>query len=93
MYISVYPVAMSIRRTNVYEENSLGIYTSEEEEDTSFLGISSILYAKIATHIGRQLSFDLWYVFLGVFIICIVESAQIQNAENYVGGVIVLIDI
>ena len=84
---------MSIRRTNVYEENSLGIYTSDEEEDTSFLGISSILYAKIATHIGRQLSFDLWYVFLGVFIICIVESAQIQNAENYVGGVIVLIDI
>ena len=39
MYISVYPIAVSIRRTNVYEEKSLGIYASEEEEgDTSFVG-------------------------------------------------------
>lgn len=39
---------------------------------------------RIATHIRRQLGFDLWYIFLGLFIICIVESAQIQNQNNYV---------
>jgi len=37
MYISVYPVAISIRRTNVYEEKSLGIY-SEEDENRSYIG-------------------------------------------------------
>jgi len=37
MYISVYPLAISIRRTNVYEEKSLGIY-SEENENRSYLG-------------------------------------------------------
>ena len=38
MYISVYPVAISIRRTNVYEEQSLGIYAREDETNASFLG-------------------------------------------------------
>ena len=43
MYISVYPVAISVRRTNVYEEQSLGLYAADEEEDgkgTSFVGTS-----------------------------------------------------
>jgi hypothetical protein len=26
MYVSVYPIAMSVRSTNVYEERSLGIF-------------------------------------------------------------------
>ena len=38
MYISVFPLAMSIRRTNVYEEQSLGIYADDDEENASFLG-------------------------------------------------------
>jgi Trk-type K+ transport system membrane component len=38
MYISIYPVAISIRRTNVYEERSLGIYAPEDEENPSFIG-------------------------------------------------------
>jgi Trk-type K+ transport system membrane component len=39
MYISVFPVAISIRRTNVYEERSLGIYAPEEEENMPLLGM------------------------------------------------------
>lgn len=38
MYISVFPLAMSIRRTNVYEEKSLGIYAGDDDEHTHFLG-------------------------------------------------------
>ena len=38
MYISVFPVAISIRRTNVYEEKSLGIYADEEDGNASFVG-------------------------------------------------------
>jgi Trk-type K+ transport system membrane component len=41
MYISIFPVAISIRRTNVYEEQSLGVYAHEDEENASFVGMSS----------------------------------------------------
>ncbi|KAL8923833.1 MAG: hypothetical protein Q9208_004394 [Pyrenodesmia sp. 3 TL-2023] len=33
MYISVYPVVITMRNSNVYEERSLGIYTEEPKDD------------------------------------------------------------
>jgi len=33
MYISVYPIAMSVRNTNVYEEQSLGLFDQDDVED------------------------------------------------------------
>ncbi|KAJ9604823.1 low affinity potassium transporter [Cladophialophora chaetospira] len=76
MYISVFPIAISMRRTNVYEEKSLGIYGSGSEEDEnepSYVG----------AHLRKQLSFDLWYIFLGLFIIAIVEGGQLSNTNQY----------
>ncbi|KAI9685174.1 MAG: low affinity potassium transporter [Bathelium mastoideum] len=80
MYISVFPIAISMRKTNVYEEKSLGIYPGQSEpgneEDAnqqSYLG----------AHLRRQLSFDLWYVFLGMFIISIVEGGRLANTNEY----------
>lgn len=78
MYISVFPIAISMRRTNVYEEKSLGIYGSaseenEDENEPSYVG----------AHLRRQLSFDLWYIFLGMFIIAIVEGSKLQNTNQY----------
>lgn len=74
MYISVLPLAILIRRTNVYEEQSLGIYARGDEahnEDTpsNFIG----------THLRNQLSFDLWFIFLGLFIICIAEKSKLDQ--------------
>ncbi|KAK4992170.1 low affinity potassium transporter [Elasticomyces elasticus] len=77
MYISVFPIAISVRRTNVYEEKSLGIWGGEEEEGEE--GDKSY----VATHLRRQLSFDLWFVFLGFFIIAIVEGPRLQNTNDY----------
>ncbi len=34
MYISVYPVVITMRHSNVYEERSLGIYTSDEHDSS-----------------------------------------------------------
>lgn len=73
MYISVLPIAISVRRTNVYEEKSLGIYGSpveenEDEGEPSYVG----------AHLRRQLSFDLWYIFMGLFIISISEGGRLQ---------------
>ena len=78
MYISVFPIAISLRRTNVYEEKSLGVYggsdeANENEGEKSYVG----------QHLRRQLSFDLWYVFLGLFIIAIVEGDHLQNTNEY----------
>jgi hypothetical protein len=76
MYISVLPIAISVRRTNVYEEKSLGIYGSQQEEnedegEPSYVG----------AHLRRQLSFDLWYIFMGFFIIAIAEGSRIQSGD------------
>lgn len=76
MYISVFPIAISVRRTNVYEEKSLGIFGGEEEVNED--GEPSY----VGQHLRRQLSFDLWYIFLGLFIIAWVEGDRIQDVAE-----------
>ncbi|KAL5623891.1 hypothetical protein BROUX41_003951 [Berkeleyomyces rouxiae] len=75
MYISVFPIAISIRRTNVYEERSLGMYESIYDDEEGDSGDVSY----VGTHLRRQLSFDLWYVCLGLFILAIVEGSKVQD--------------
>ncbi|KAG4444471.1 hypothetical protein IFR05_000062 [Cadophora sp. M221] len=75
MYVSVFPVAMSVRRTNVFEERSLGIWgRSNTNADTppSYVG----------AHLRRQLSFDMWYIFLGLFIIAIAEGKRLEDTQE-----------
>lgn len=81
MYISVFPIAISMRRTNVYEERSLGIYSAADEEDEGDDHSKEPSY--IGAHLRRQLSFDLWYVFLGLFVISIVEGSRLQNTNEF----------
>lgn len=122
MYVSVLPLAISIRRTNVYEEQSLGIYGSitdlkdleglnsglsdnevcttlnksntsvsnsiengEDNENKNRKGKTEseplTTRSFIGAHLRRQLSFDLWYLFLGLFIVCVCESGKIQNPD------------
>ncbi|KAF6837262.1 potassium ion transporter [Colletotrichum plurivorum] len=79
MYISVFPIAISIRRTNVYEEKSLGVYHNPDEDVEGTNENSAMSY--VGTHLRRQLSFDLWYVFLGLFILAITEGHRIQKKD------------
>ncbi|OJJ49024.1 hypothetical protein ASPZODRAFT_60309 [Penicilliopsis zonata CBS 506.65] len=82
MYISVFPIAISMRRTNVYEEKSLGIYSgADEEEDDESEHNNAPSY--IGAHLRKQLSFDLWYVFLGLFIIAIAEGSRLMDMNDY----------
>lgn len=80
MYISVLPIAISIRASNTYEEKSLGIYLPDEEEPDENQGTTSYILA----HVRNQLSFDLWYIFLGVFCICIAEADKIMEPDQTV---------
>ncbi|CCH59598.1 hypothetical protein TBLA_0B07820 [Henningerozyma blattae CBS 6284] len=149
MYISVMPVAISLRRTNVYEEQSLGIYgqgepdtsddegteedseeesddnneeedddeddddeeEEEEEEEEEYEEYDNLSRASsqrtkrkkkkalrkakkrkrakekkaashIGTHIMMQLSFDLWFLFLGLFIICLCEGGKLKDSTK-----------
>ncbi|KAF7593065.1 hypothetical protein BBP40_012082 [Aspergillus hancockii] len=73
MYISIFPIAISVRASNTYEERSLGMFSADGEVDEDN-GTKYIL-----AHLRNQLSFDLWYIFLGIFCICIAESNRIMN--------------
>lgn len=77
MYISVFPIAISVRRTNVYEEKSLGMYQEATEDDEN--AHSSFSY--VGAHLRRQLSFDLWFIFIGFFILSISEGSRLQSQD------------
>ncbi|KAF8070723.1 cation transport protein-domain-containing protein [Lyophyllum atratum] len=83
MYISVYPIAMSIRSTNVYEEQSLGIFPDEEEsgeEDFKPTGHRVTVWSRyLAMHARKQLAFDMWWVALALFLICVNERHNLDN--------------
>lgn len=102
MYIAILPIAISIRRTNVYEEQSLGIYgggddegeydrapTAAEEAENE-INDPEHLYDKkkkkhpsyVTAHLRAQLGYDLWYIFLGLFIICICEGTKIKDVTD-----------
>ncbi|THH17258.1 hypothetical protein EW146_g3518 [Bondarzewia mesenterica] len=66
MYVSAYPVAMSVRSTNVYEERSLGVFEEEVEDDEDIEDEKdypetdsrvSIWGRYLARHARRQLAF------------------------------------
>ncbi|CEJ94435.1 hypothetical protein VHEMI09968 [[Torrubiella] hemipterigena] len=76
MYIAVFPVAVALRASNTYEEKSLGVY--EREGDPNENNGSSYLL----THMQNQLSFDLWYIFLGIFCILVSESKRVMDPEE-----------
>ncbi|KAF2816340.1 high affinity potassium transport protein [Mytilinidion resinicola] len=76
MYISVFPIAISMRQTNVYEEKSLGVWSQADEEDDQ-------PNSYLSAHLRRQLSFDLWFVFLGFFLIAIIEGGRLENTDDY----------
>ena len=83
MYISVFPIAISMRRTNVYEEKSLGIYIKPTDDDDEEEVDDSKQPSYVGAHLRKQLSFDLWFIFLGLFIIAIVEGNRLQNTNEF----------
>jgi len=86
MYVSVYPIAMSVRSTNVYEENSLGIFEDQDESvDENFtpVGSTATVWSQyLALHMRKQLSFDMWWLALALFLLCIIERPGLTNPAN-----------
>ncbi|KAF8891820.1 cation transport protein-domain-containing protein [Infundibulicybe gibba] len=87
MYISVYPIAMSVRSTNVYEEQSLGVFDdedeSDDEDDFEPTGPRMTVWSRyLAMHARRQLAFDMWWLALALVLVCILERGNITNEQN-----------
>lgn len=80
MYIAIFPIAISVRASNVYEERTLGVYGHEEDLNETD-GRSYI-----TQHVRNQLAFDLWYIFLGCFCICVAEAGKISDTSNPVSS-------
>ncbi|KAJ8488399.1 hypothetical protein ONZ45_g13966 [Pleurotus djamor] len=87
MYIAVYPVALSIRSTNVYEEKSLGIFqVPPDEKDQEPTNLESLpprerVGKYLDWHLRRQVSNDMWWLVWSVFFIAIIERGSIMD-EN-----------
>ncbi len=74
MYLAVYPVAISIRSTNVYEERSLGIHAEEKEiMDGPFTDHKTRL-----RFVGQQVSLlighDCWFLAISSLFIVWIET-------------------
>ncbi|OAD02390.1 hypothetical protein MUCCIDRAFT_39840 [Mucor lusitanicus CBS 277.49] len=74
MYISVYPVAISMRNSNIYQERALGIFRGEDEEPL-LKGPDFF----VITQIQRQLTSDICWVITGIFCICVIEAESIMS--------------
>ncbi|THU84430.1 TrkH-domain-containing protein [Dendrothele bispora CBS 962.96] len=87
MYIDIYPLAMSIRSTNVYEEKSLGIFEpppEDEDEEPSDLGKRAPrqrVGRYLGWHLRRQMSIDIWWLVWAVFLITTIERGNIMNKD------------
>jgi Trk-type K+ transport system membrane component len=88
MYVSPFPVLVTMRHTNVYEERSLGIYAEDNpiaNDPQSQSIFTRLMNQHLFAHEGTrrhfirdqlrdQLSHDLWWIALAVFLISIIES-------------------
>ncbi|KDQ12110.1 hypothetical protein BOTBODRAFT_34725 [Botryobasidium botryosum FD-172 SS1] len=84
MYISVYPIAISIRSTNVYEEKSLGVFEAPPEDaEPEVQGTRTERVGKyINWHLRRQLANEVWWLVGAVWLICIIERDMLMDPEN-----------
>ncbi|KIJ40257.1 hypothetical protein M422DRAFT_32310 [Sphaerobolus stellatus SS14] len=88
MYIAVYPVAMTIRSTNVYEERSLGVFEEpefkyDEPAPEELTGTRRERIGKyLHWHFRKQMSIDLWWLIWGVFFVCIIERGNLLDQSK-----------
>ncbi|CAD0093502.1 unnamed protein product, partial [Aureobasidium vineae] len=78
MYISAFPIIISLRQTNIYEERSLGI-ENDSDEDAEKKGEKSY----ISEHVRKQLAYDLWWLILAIWLITIIERHDIVAGGDY----------
>ncbi|WWC60632.1 uncharacterized protein I303_103206 [Kwoniella dejecticola CBS 10117] len=89
MYVAIYPIAMSVRSTNVYEEKALGVYEAEDpitasDDEPEFKGKRHEVFSKyLMWHMRKQLAFDIWPLTAAIFLICCFERGKSMDPDKY----------
>lgn len=79
MYIAAFPLMMTMRSTNVYEDRSLFVAEPSEKSEESE---SQAVWGRfIGTHIRNQLAYDLWWVMLALWIVLLCERNKVESEE------------
>ncbi|KAJ4168897.1 hypothetical protein NW754_010828 [Fusarium falciforme] len=83
MLILTYPIRLGVRRTNVYEERSLGIFDSQNDHDPTQNEGQNTLIDELR-RFRRQLNrgsvrHDAWALMLAVLVITTIESGQFRR--------------
>ena len=68
MYVSSFPVIMALRKTNTYEEQSIGLDSTNSD-----------VGGHLSRHLQSQLAYDLWFMVGAWFLICIVERTALMT--------------
>jgi len=80
MYISAFPVVITMRNSNVYEERSLGIYAEDirnKRRENDFPESTSILRTRmyfVREQVRRQLGHDMWFIVVCMILIVWIET-------------------
>ncbi|KAI9691945.1 MAG: hypothetical protein M1820_009653 [Bogoriella megaspora] len=79
MYISAFPIIMSIRQTNIYEERSLG--QADESKSQAALNDAQNKQdqpkSQLGQHVRRQLAYDIWWILIAIWLISIIEREKL----------------
>ncbi|KAL9103512.1 MAG: hypothetical protein Q9187_008999 [Circinaria calcarea] len=78
MYISSLPIIVSLRRSNIYEEQSLGIERSDNHNDNQV----KLEKSYVGRHISNILVYDLWYIVAAFFLICVIERNALVTGQS-----------
>ncbi|OAQ65206.1 cation transporter [Pochonia chlamydosporia 170] len=85
MYISAFPVIITMRHSNIYAERSIGTYTTNAQEsdingsstqDGTATESGSLF---ISQQIKGQLARDIWLLALAIFIISVIEASHFRE--------------
>lgn len=85
MFVQVYPIAMAVRTSNVYEESGVVIYQPEEDDeepDRAKGGESVGFTAYLGWHVKHQLAQDLFWLIAALTTLCAFERKRILAEET-----------
>ncbi|ETW82185.1 hypothetical protein HETIRDRAFT_154705 [Heterobasidion irregulare TC 32-1] len=81
MYIAVYPMSVTVRSTNVYEDRSLGVAEEEAIDDRNEM-VHDGDTSRVSIW-GRYLAHHImWWLALVLFVLCIIERRQLSDPEK-----------
>ena len=80
MYLAIFPIALTVRSTNVYEEHCLGIYDKGSEDIDFPVHHGWNLWGRFFwMYVRHQFAYDFGWLPLAVWIVCIVEKDHLQD--------------